>query len=381
MVQFRNFRIRKITLITVLSFVTLSLFGGIAYAISSDAVVQGTTNQTIYKAGNNVDITGTVNGDIYCAGQTVVIDARVNGDVICAAQTITVNGNVSGNIRVAGQNITIGADVSNNISVAGQTVVLQNNSRIGRDALIAGQTVTIDGAVLRDVNLASNTATISQLIGRNVDAKVGDHLVLTANAKVGGNFSYTSPRLWDKGAGAQVAGTTTYHKSNPSHNSWNWAGLNIIWSIYWLVAVSIFAVILVSLFPQLFRKWSSLADQHIGFIFLTGFIAMLVMPMLIILSFVTVIGVPVGLLLLLLWIIDALLSIPFAAFALANKLVPTLHPVLMVLIGSLLLGIVGLIPILGWIIGFLAYLFGTGTILWNLKSAYKKPNYSAKSAK
>ena len=357
----------------MLSICLLALFVGVAYAGSNQSIVQGTTNRTIYKEGNNVDISGIVNGDIYCAGQSVNIDAQVNGDVICAAQTITINGKVSGNVRVVGQTVNLGASVTKNVSIAGQTVVLQNNSFVEQDVLVAGQTVSMNGTIGRDVTVAANSVTIRSSIGRNVNAKVGNELMLTSNAKVGGNIDYTSPRMWDKSTGAEVAGTVAFHKSKPSHRGS--AGLNIIWNVYSLVAITVFAVVLVALFPQLFRKWSVTSKQNIGYVLLTGFVAMLALPVVILLSFVTVIGAPLGILLLLLWVTTALLSIPFASYIVGTKVVPKWHPILAVLVGSLVLGVVGLVPFIGWLVSFLAYLLGTGTILWNLKRSYKKPNY------
>src|ERR1700761_8266160 len=56
--------------------------------------VSGTTDHSIYEAGQTVNVTGTVNGDVTCLAQTVDIDATVNGDVLCAAQTVTVNGTI-----------------------------------------------------------------------------------------------------------------------------------------------------------------------------------------------------------------------------------------------------------------------------------------------
>jgi cytoskeletal protein CcmA (bactofilin family) len=356
----------------------LLVFVGIAYAATNDSSVQGITNKTIYKVGNNIDITGTVNGDIYCAAQTVNIDAQVNGDVICVAQTITVNGKVLGNVRVAGQTVNIGASVMNNVSVAGQTLVLQNNSFISRDALIAGQSVSMDGKVGRDVTLASNTATISSSIGRDVKAKISSEFILTSKAKIGGTVDYTSPSSWNKSPGSQVSGTINYHKTKPTKTSW--VGWNILWRVYWLVVITVLAVILVALFPQIFRKWSKESNKHLGYILLTGFLAMFAVPILILVSFISVVGVPLGILLLLFWIIIALLSIPTASYLVGVRVAPNIHPVLSVIVGSLILGIVGAIPIFGWLVSFLAYLIGTGTLLWNLKKAYNRPNYGTKAS-
>jgi len=374
----RNFRFNSLSISLLSVFCLLVISTGVAHALNNQSIVQGTSNQTIYRAGSNVDVTGIVNGDIFCAGQTVNIDAQINGDVICAAQTITINGKVSGDIRLIGQTINIGATVTNNASLAGQTIVLQNNSSIGRDVLIAGQTVSLDGNIGRDVSIAANTATISSSVGRNVDAKVGNKLILTSNAIIGGSVSYTSPRIWDKSPNAQVLGSTTYHKSVPSHHHY-WRGWLIIRGIYWLAAITVFSVILVALFPQLFRKWSKTTPKQLGTSLLTGFIAMILIPVLVFISFITLVGAPLGILILLLWGAASLTSAAFVSFVLGSKIVPKWHPILIVITGSVILGLIGLIPVFGWIINCLAYLIGFGIIIRNLKHSYKKPDYSLKA--
>ncbi len=345
---------------------------GVAYAASASQFTSGYTNKTIYKFGNNVTITGTVNGDIYCAAQTVTIDATVNGDIMCAGQSVTIGGKVNGDIRVAGQTVDINASVLGGGSVAGQDITLSSGSKIGRDVSVAGNTISLDGPIGRDLNVAGSTIYLNSKVGRNVEARAGEKLILQDNASIGGNLNYSSPKMLVKTGGADVAGKVTYTKVEPKSNT----GWLVAWRIYLLVAMTVFAVVLVALFPQLFRRWNKVASEKLGWVFLTGLLGAIAMPVLIICAFATVVGAPLGILLGLLWLVAALLSFPLAIYFIGHSIFPKLHPVLMVLVACLLLGVVQMIPILGGIITLLAYLLGTGVLLINLKSAYKKPDYS-----
>ncbi len=345
--------------------------GGAAYAAATQSIVQGTTDHSVYAAGNSVDITGTINGDVYCGGQSVIIDAQVNGDVICAGQTVTLNGTVTGDVRIAGQTVVIGAKVRNNASILGETVTLQNNASIGRDASIGAQTLQLDGMIGRDLAAAANTITVNNSIGRDISARVGDHFILTDSAKVGGNVDYTSPHLWSKSSRATVSGTTTYHTvPMESNRSVNWVGLHLAWTIYCYLAMTVVALLLVAVFPQSMRRLQVRTMKNLGYVFLTGVIAMVALPALAIASFITVIGAPLGILIILFTGLVSILSLPVAFYLLGSRVVPQLHSLTMVLLGALILGFVALLPILGMIIGFLAYLFGLGAILWYLIHAY-----------
>jgi hypothetical protein len=93
-------------------------------------------------------------------------------------------------------------------------------------------------------------------------------------------------------------------------------------------------------------------------------------PAIILLLMLSIVGIPLGILVLLLWLVIAILSVPFAAYFTGSLIVPRLHPVLIVLIGGIVLAILELIPILGWIIGIVAYWLGVGTVLAGLRRDY-----------
>ncbi len=347
---------------------------GVAYAASSSQIVSGFTNKSLYKFGSNVLITGTVNGDIYCAGQTVTIEANVNGDVICAGQSVSVGGRVAGDVRVAGQTVNVTGKVAGSASIAGQDVNLSSNSRIGRDLSVAGETVSLDGPVGRDLNVGGGTVYINSVVGRNVDAKVGEKLILQDNAKIEGNLAYTSPKTLVKTGSASVAGKVTYTKQENKNS----AGWLVAWRLYVLIAMTCLVVLLVALFPQLFRRWNRVASEKLGWVFLVGLIGAIAMPIVVFVAFATVVGAPVGILLLLLWLVALILSFPLAIYFIGHSIFPKLHPALMVLVACLLFGVVQMLPILGMIVSILAYLLGTGVLLMNLKASYKKPDYSRK---
>ncbi len=375
-------KLRKLAKLSIIGLVFMAVFSigvGAVYANSS-STAQGSTTKTIYKFGTNVVVTGTVDGDVYCAGQTVTIDATVNGDVLCAGQTVTVNGTVNGNIRVAGQTVTISAKVGNNATVVGQTVTLDSISSVGRDVAIVGQQLQLDGSIGRNVDLVATNAIIDGTINGDVVANVGNDLTLTSAAKIGGNIDYTSPQTMTKTASAEIAGTTTYHepKTTYYYNNSAWFGWAMLWWGFWVVSLAFLSVILVALFPRLFSKIQSNAYKQPGYIALTGLAAMFVAPTVIVTAFITVIGIPFGVLLVLLWSSILMLSLPTAMYLLGSRLLPQTHRVLAVLLGALIIGVVGIIPIVGWLLVLIAIIFGTGTLLWCAgRFTYQKSNSKA----
>ncbi|HSX47336.1 MAG TPA: hypothetical protein VLF63_01035, partial [Patescibacteria group bacterium] len=126
-------------------------------------------------------------------------------------------------------------------------------------------------------------------------------------------------------------------------------------------------------------KWNNVAKNKIWHVLLTGLLAMIVVPIAIVILFATVIGIPLAIILLLLWFISLILSGPLASYYTGHLVAKNIEKApLIILIGTLVLGIIFLIPILGGIIILVATWFGIGTILLNLKKLYLKPDYSTK---
>jgi hypothetical protein len=361
-------RFLKITTAAVVAVTGLSV--GIAHAANRDEVISGVTNHSVYVAGNNIAVNGIVNGDVFCAGQTVTIDATVNGDVLCAGQDINVRGRINGNARLGGQTVTLGATVSRSVSVAGQSVAIESSASVGQDLTLFAQTASVNGRVNRDLTGAVSSAMLGGVIGRNVSIRSSD-LTLDGGTSIAGDLAYTSQRTLHRKPCATVTGMVTYHNAQTGHH-----GVNFIWAkLYWMAAIAVFGVVLVALFPRAFHRWTPDWGSGFWWALLTGFIAMFAVPVVSIVLMLTVIGVPLGIVLLLLWMIAAFIAMALSSYFIGNLIVPQLHPVLIVFIGGIILGLVELVPVLGWINGLIAYWVGSGVLLRGLRAQYQKPVY------
>lgn len=372
-----SFNIRKLLSFSLIVLSCLGLSMSVAHAMNNNqTTVQGPANKTIYKVGRTVDVTGTVNGDIFCAGQTVTIDANVNGDVICTAQTITVDGIVNGNLRLAGQTITLGSKNSKNASLVAQDVTVQNNSTIGGDLSVFANSVILNGIVGRDVTGTLHNMTVNNQVGRDLSVRI-NKLTLGSSAVINGNVDYTSPTKLTSQNGAVIDGTTTYRLAQVHHRLSIWAGPVIIFRLIWLVGLLVLGLVLVALFPKIFDKWGKIAKSRVWMALLIGFISMFAVPLIILILSLTVIGIPLAMLVILGWLVTAILSVPVAAYFVGNLVLrKKIMPVIAMLVGSLILVVISMLPVIGFIVMLLAYWFSTGVLLMAIKSAYKKPNHN-----
>lgn len=370
-------RLSKFLLASLL--LTAGLFFGItataqARVPDSDGNVHYAANETVdrtlFAAGRQITIDASVEGDVFCAGQHVTVTGHVSGDIICAAQTIVVTGQVDGDVRLAAQSVTLSGHVDGNMSAAGQTVGLDVPGGVDGDVSLAGNDITINGTVGRDISAAGAHVYLNGKVGRNVEV-AGEQLSLGRLANVAGNVNYQSRQDARREQGATITGKLARHDP-PVHDNSKAAGAAFGFNLFMVVAMLVTALVLALLLSSFFWKVSDIADRKPGKTFLVGLASALVAPVLVVTLMLTLVGIPLGILALLIWMIMVFMSGPVAAFALGRALfknstsaVPTM------LGGAVVIAALYLIPIINIITMILVGCFGLGALvryLWGLRN-------------
>lgn len=333
-------------------------------------------DSSLYSAGKDIDINGTINGDIYCAGQNVRIDATVNGDVICAGQSVTVKGQINGNIRVAGQTVSVDAQVERSLTVAAQSFSLDSAAVIKSDATLTGDALNIKGSVERDVVISASDVSLKGTVGRNVEAGVG-MLKVEPGAVIGGNLSYTSEKDAYLPNGIEIAGEVTKHAPEQSSSDMLW-GISTGVYLYTLASLLLIGLIIVLFFPQAVRRTGEIARKHFGKVLLTGFLASIIVPIVIFALAMTFVGLPLALMLAIMWMLFAVLTIPMAGYFYARLLFRKVkNTVALMVIGSLIVVTLLFVPFVGLAVFFLSMWIGAGAMLVAIKKGMPKAEYRA----
>jgi cytoskeletal protein CcmA (bactofilin family) len=340
-----------------------------------------TVNSSLFASGRAVDIAGTVDGDVFCAGQNVTISGTVKGDVICAGQNITVSGTVEGDVRLAGQTVTIGGQVAQNASVATSAFSLEGRAKIGGDLSAAGSDLILNGEVGRDASLAGATATLNNRIGRNVNASVND-IRLRGQATVGGGLFYTSPKDAELAEGSQVAGETRRTESSQKKGAFEApfvTGMGFV--VYLIISLLLLSLALLLLFPTALRAVTDVALASPLKVLLTGFVASLAAPVLIVILMVTVLGIPLALLLAVIWLLILFLAGPAFSYYVGRSILKGQYsPFIVMALGALVVLVLLFVPILGAFVWLVTIWMGVGMILLELVRRTPKPSYALAEA-
>ena len=354
-----------------------------AFSVKTDASVYVGADETVagnlYAVGQSITVDGAVTGDVVCAGQNVIINGDVGGDVICAAQSVTISGQVGGNVRSVGNTINISNGVARNVMAFGVAINIGSGATIGGDVLVAGANLEMRGAIEGELHGGVAYATIDGEVGKNINLRIDENnsdknqqgrLILGKNAVVGGGiYYYARPMIKFENSG-QVAGEIKRLEPKVVKKAEKTkASLAVVWAwakILSLLSSLLVALALVALFgkrldkitePMLKRIWPSLG---------WGFAFLVLAPLLIIITLITIIGIKAGALVGLIWALSVGLANVFTAIALGGvlwrKFIKKPDPTRYTLaaIGVVFCYVIFAIPVLGGICVFLGLLWGLG---------------------
>jgi cytoskeletal protein CcmA (bactofilin family) len=324
-------------------------------------------------AGNIIRIDGTVDGVTIAFGQEVRVNGDINGDLFVAAQNIYINGTVSGNIYVVGQVLELGAKCKGDAFMGGQNVTIDNDALIGRDMFVGGAVIRHEGAVGRKLFGGGEEIMISGSVGGDANLQV-NKLNLQDTAKIEGNLVYEGANKAYIDTGAKVKGETkwTYLAPKTMEKAVEKARtpVSIIGGVMWSVASALLIWFVVKVWrPDFWAKTARpIADQPLKAMGL-GLLALVVTPLIVILSMITVVGIPLGVIMGLVYGVAIYMSRIVAAVFIGSWLAgrfgwAELHKgVWLVLAGLVVLSVLCIPKFLGFIVWLIFVTAGLGALI------------------
>jgi len=339
-----------------------------------------------FAAGSAVRIQTPVEGDLIAAGGNVSVRAEVGGDAVAAGGDVRIESPIKqGGVYAAGGRVMLNSEVARNVRLAGGSVEVGPQAKIHGNASLGGGQIEVTGAVDGYVQAAGSNVYLNGPVTGDVHVTARD-LELGPNARISGKLQYRTQAELKRDAAAVVGGGVE-RLSSPARTLPDTAVESTLargMGIAWMLGLMVLAAFLVGTMPAAAdritasvaaRPWTDIA---------LGFVGLVCIPFAIILLFVTVVGLPLGLLLVLGYLALLLIGYVVAGIAVGEIVLKWVQPAhasqrswkigaagLGVLIVMLLSGI----PLLGWLIAFLALLMGIGAVLSQLRR--KRPDMIA----
>lgn len=353
--------------------------------------------EDLYIAGGNITINAPIHGDLIIAGGTIIINDTITNDILLAGGNVMFNGFVGDDIRCAGGNIHISKNVAGDVVIAGGSVIIDKGITIG-GLLASGGDITIDGNVDGEVKGAFGDLFLNGNIAKDIDCRggritvngtIGGKSVLAArNIIIGNNAAFNNDvRYWNKQGSLDFKqslknGEGIYDSSlRIRSGKWHYLGAATILGLLWYLGMALLMILIIQyLFSASMKKAADTAFNNtlksLGF----GFLYFIAVPVAAVVAFVTLIGMPVGLLLVFCYITLILLATVITSVVAANWFNNRFEKkwnfwqVAFTAFGIfILIKLVSFTPFVGWLVMILLVCTAFGSILINVnwKSKHK----------
>jgi len=325
-------------------------------------VIDKVINDDVIVAGGNVIIDGTVNGDVIVAGGTVKVNGNIEEDLIVAAGDVTISGTVGDDVRVASGTLTIGGSVQDDvISFTGETI-LTDTGNIGGDLSAGSGKITIQGDVVGNVEASAEEINIQGNIGGNAELNA-EKIAISPDASIAGNLEYRSRSETKIDEG--IVGNNVHYYEMDYHEDGGIVS-SLIRGLISYLALVLIGLIGLAIWPEYMENIAVKTSESPGMAFLTGLLVLIVAGILAFLLFVTIIGIPLGLILMITIFVMLYVARIFASIwigrHLLSKMGKSSRAMNEMAFGLLVLLLVSAIPIIGGLVYLVATLIPIGNI-------------------
>ena len=286
---------------------------GLLLAAGSELNLGATSNYG-FIAGVAVNYTGTTNHDLFILASNIELDsvARIGGDVYAASNVMTVAADLSGDLSVAAAELT-----------------------------------------LRDVTIAGNVNLSVDRLNFEGEVKIDGTLSYNDTAVVTGNYD--------------AAATSTYEVVEPSPATV--IAATVYSKLLSIAGLFIVTIVFLAFFPSLYQQLiAKSTTSRFGANLTVGLVSLVVVPFISLFAFCTIAAAPLAVIAMVAYAILVYLAQGITGTWLGHLITAQLfkrptNRFVEALVGIVILGLVSLIPFLGWVTGFLALLFGLGFIV------------------
>ena len=263
---------------------------GVAVTIPAGEVHEG----DLYAAGEAVRVHGRLAGDLVAAGQRVLVDGQVDGDVFAAARTVDLLGPIGDSTRIVGDQVTVNATIDGDLIAGGNRLRLLESTVIRGGLVATASTLDIEGTVEENLRAAAGEIIVRGTVRGDANV-IADRLDLAPEARIEGDLDYRTRIPLSPEAAARVAGAVRYQEPVDEDD-----GSVLFWS--WQTGAALLAGMLaVALSRRLVQQLVSAIADETTLGALLGFGAFLIVPVAAAVVMATVVGLPIGLIAVLLF--------------------------------------------------------------------------------
>jgi cytoskeletal protein CcmA (bactofilin family) len=329
------------------------------------------TDGNLYVAGGTIVVAGKATGDLLAAGGNVLVSGTVESDALILGGNVSVTGAIGGDLRLAGGTVIVTGEIGGDLVVASGQVHLAKEAKVAGEIIAAGGQVLVEGTAL-GIRAASQSLVVQGTVAGDVQA-IGDVIKVGSTARIQGDLGYSSKREAVIETGAIISGETNHTKLEHEVSSWSLRRiLGVAFgavTLYKLLALITLGLLLVLVFPKPSAQLVGRSLSGFGREALRGFAFGVLAPIAALVLFTTLVAIPLGIIIVLLYFISLILSGAYAGIMLGTWLRSVTARTeerkvtwLTGTVGIILFSFLGIVPILGWLAQLALILAALGSL-------------------
>jgi len=274
-----------------------------AEIITETTVNLGNTNtyfENLYIGAGSTNISSEVNADLTIIGGETFISSRVTGDVFVAGGAVEFSGQVEGDLRIIGGDVRITGDVIGDILIIGGNVFVDKQATLLNDVMLIGGDINFQSDSNKRLKVVAGKVFVDGMISGNSEITT-QSLLVGSNSDISGNLSYYSPKKFNQQEGSIVTAEINYNKINTIRDTGIIKNTIVNFLNFWLLLKFITTLIVAFILVHIFKIFSVRVNNILSSSFfksiLIGFLSIFLLPVVILIFFISLVGLPIGLLL------------------------------------------------------------------------------------
>ncbi len=258
------------------------------YTLAQDQTV----NDDVYVSGDTADIKGVINGDLFVCAESVTISGTVSGDIYTVGSKVTFEGNSYGNVYMLGNNLNLEGSIKGNLYT--MAAMINSSVAVEKDFTNISQDGTLKGSVADDTRVIANNISIDTVIGGDLIsiARIDD----VEKGNVSGNiYNWGTIKGLAKAQGVDLDA----EKPNIEVSTSQRVSANLLTGLISFIGLGLAGYFLITLSPVKTGKIVSKISGSVGDFFKSlgiGFLIAALIPIPLLLLFVSIFGTYLGLL-------------------------------------------------------------------------------------
>jgi cytoskeletal protein CcmA (bactofilin family) len=259
-----------------------------------------TIEESMVLTGERARIDGTVKGDVVAAVERLHISGRIEGNLYVFTRDLDLTGSIGGTLHTVSERARIDGEIEGGCMAVTQSFTFTPEGRVERDAWLLLHRAVLDGSFGHDVLLGGESFELSRAVARNLGVRFVEDGIVRSGARIGGDLDawIGTDDDFERDPGAQIGGELNLHEREDGHgrylNSYLEPSLYLIHAITFSAAFA-FGLLVYALLPGVFEVGIRTSRDFFRSL-LMGFVLLVVPPCAIVLTGLTLVGLPAAVL-------------------------------------------------------------------------------------